>query len=247
MIEDDKKALFEYLYDNNYKNDNSVFIDTACADLKMTPVDFNAILNSVFRSKPIFIIQDIHRMIKLSTEGAHWYEENILRPIIDNPNSYYFSLMKTIYYANGNSYKTLDEIYNLSNPRLERTKFEEIFRAFISLNQIERHQTTYLWKVNSIGETAIILAEQEEKKRISAEAALLFKIEESKPVKRRWKIFTWKYWFDLDDIAKSIGKAIVLFILLFVLAVILGVFPTISKAIRAAVKIVQESPLTESK
>ena len=74
-------------------------------------------------------------------------------------------------YANGNEYKTVDEIYNSLDPKIDRPEFDRLMRRLKELAYLDEHMTTYKIKVNSIGETNLILIdrqeEEERRRRIS--------------------------------------------------------------------------------
>ena len=75
-------------------------------------------------------------------------------------------------YANGNEYKTVDEIYNSLDPKIDRPEFDRLMRRLKELAYLDEHMTTYKIKVNSIGETQLILLdrqEEEERRRLESQ------------------------------------------------------------------------------
>ena len=80
-------------------------------------------------------------------------------------------LLRSIY-ANGNEYKTVDEIYNSLDPKIDRPEFDRLMRRLKELAYLDEHMTTYKIKINSIGETNLILIdrqEEEERRRLESQ------------------------------------------------------------------------------
>lgn len=101
----------------------------------------------------------------------------------------YMYLLRAIY-ANGNQYKTVDEIFNLLDPTLDRPEFDRQMLRLKQLIYLDEHTTTHKIKVNSIGETQLILLdrqEDEERKRLVSLQP------EKKPLSQIIKTIVWTY------------------------------------------------------
>ena len=74
-------------------------------------------------------------------------------------------LLRAIY-ANGNEYKTVDEIYNSLDPKIDRQEFDRLLLKLKKLVYIDEHNLTHKIRINNIGETSLInLDRQEEEDR----------------------------------------------------------------------------------
>ncbi len=56
--------------------------------------------------------------------------------------SIYLAYLERIIHANGNSFKTKDEIFNSLDPKIDRIEFENYFRELNSKGRLEEHLTT---------------------------------------------------------------------------------------------------------
>ncbi len=81
-------------------------------------------------------------------------------------------LLRAIY-ANGNQYKTIDEIYNSLDPKMDKPEFDRMMFRLKELVYLDEHMTTYKIRVNNIGETNLILIDRQEEEERRRRDSLL--------------------------------------------------------------------------
>ena len=115
-----------------------------------------------------------------------------------------------VIYANGNEYKTIDEIYNLIDPPMDRSEFDKQMMRLKDLHWLDEHNLHQKIKINNIGETNLInLDRQEERERLRLDSLKPAK----KPKIQTVKTILWIY-------TKPLGKLLVKYITEIIIAII---------------------------
>ena len=95
-----------------------------------------------------------------------------------------------VIYDNGNEYKTVDEIYNLIDPPMDRGEFDRLMLRLKNLVWLDEHNITHKIRINNIGETNLILVDRQEEERRRQEDSLR---PAKKPLIQTIKTIAWKY------------------------------------------------------
>jgi hypothetical protein len=80
----------------------------------------------------------------------------------------YIYLTRVIY-ANGNEYKTVDEIYNLICPPMDRIEFDGLMLRLRNLVWLDEHNLTHKIRINNVGEVEIKRLDRQEEERLRLE------------------------------------------------------------------------------
>ena len=98
-------------------------------------------------------------------------------------------LLRAIH-ANGNEYKTIEEIFNSLDPKIDRQEFNRLLLRLRELVYLDEHNLSHKIRVNNIGETNLILIDrQEEDERQLRESLRPAK----KPLSHTIKRIIWTY------------------------------------------------------
>lgn len=87
-----------------------------------------------------------------------------------------FYLLRAIH-SNGNEYKTIDEIYNSLDPKIDKGEFDKLMIELKNKVWLDEHSLTHKIRLNNIGETYLSGVDREERERLRL-------LSESRPQKR---------------------------------------------------------------
>jgi hypothetical protein len=86
----------------------------------------------------------------------------IILAVTMKKDSIYLAYLQRAIHANGNAFKSKDEIFNSLDPKIDRQEFENYFSTLNSRGVLEEHLLTGKWKLNSAGDVGMILLNQQE-------------------------------------------------------------------------------------